>query len=172
MINRFEATGIFASVALMALALFLLNMDTATKAISSNDGAESSASVVVSDGNAENAIRNSITSTGEISKLIIDDVVVGSGDAVKNGDTVSVHYIGTLKNGQQFDNSYLRGKPFDFTVGDGAVIKGWEEGLIGMKVGGQRILVIPADMAYGDKQVGPIPANSTLIFSIELIDIK
>jgi FKBP-type peptidyl-prolyl cis-trans isomerase len=83
-----------------------------------------------------------------------------------------VHYIGTLQNGQQFDNSHTRGEAFTFTVGEGMVIKGWDEGLLGMKVGGQRLLVIPPDMAYGANAIGPIPANSTLLFSIELIEIK
>ena len=91
---------------------------------------------------------------------------------MKNGDTVSVHYVGTLQNGTEFDNSNKRGAPFEFTVGGGQVIKGWDEGLVGMRVGGQRILVIPSDMAYGEKGIGPIPGGATLVFSIELIAIK
>jgi peptidylprolyl isomerase len=83
-----------------------------------------------------------------------------------------VHYVGTLQNGTEFDNSKKRGQPFEFTVGAGQVIKGWDQGLVGMKVGGQRILVIPPDMAYGERGVGPIPGNATLVFSIELIDVK
>jgi peptidylprolyl isomerase len=83
-----------------------------------------------------------------------------------------VHYIGTLKDGTEFDNSHKRGDAFEFVVGEGMVIKGWEEGVLGMKKGGQRLLVIPSDMAYGANAIGPIPANSTLIFSIELLEIK
>ncbi|MCA9358758.1 FKBP-type peptidyl-prolyl cis-trans isomerase [Candidatus Kaiserbacteria bacterium] len=104
--------------------------------------------------------------------MVIDDVKVGSGDEVKAGDTVSVHYAGTLKGGKEFDNSKKRGAPFEFTVGEGRVIKGWEEGLIGMKVGGERILVIPPEKAYGEQGIGPIPGNATLVFSIELLEIK
>jgi FKBP-type peptidyl-prolyl cis-trans isomerase len=105
-------------------------------------------------------------------KLVIDDIVIGTGEEVKEGDTVSVHYIGTLPDGTEFDNSNKRGEPFEFTVGEGRVIKGWEDGLVGMKVGGQRILVIPPELAYGSQAMGPIPANSTLVFAIELLEIK
>ena len=72
----------------------------------------------------------------------------------------------------KFDSSYERGEPFSFTLGKGTVIEGWEKGLIGMKVGGQRILAIPSAMAYGNRQVGPIPANSPLVFTIELVKIN
>ncbi|MAZ56424.1 peptidylprolyl isomerase [bacterium] len=88
------------------------------------------------------------------------------------GDYVTVHYIGSLPNGQQFDNSYKKGEPFSFKVGDGKVIAGWEEGILGMKVGGQRILVIPASMAYGSKAMGPIPGGSNLVFTVELLSIE
>ncbi|MCA9355820.1 FKBP-type peptidyl-prolyl cis-trans isomerase [Candidatus Kaiserbacteria bacterium] len=104
--------------------------------------------------------------------MVIDDVKLGVGDEVKKGDTVSVHYVGTLQNGQEFDNSKKRGDPFEFIVGKGMVIEGWDKGLVGMKVGGQRILIIPSDMAYGDNGVGPIPGGATLVFSIELLAIK
>ena len=101
-----------------------------------------------------------------------NDEVVGTGAVVKSGDTVSVHYLGVLTTGQKFDSSRDRGEPFEFTVGNHQVIAGWEKGLIGMKVGGKRTLVIPPSLGYGDKAVGPIPANSTLIFEVELLAIK
>lgn len=85
---------------------------------------------------------------------------------------MTVHYIGTLQNGQEFDNSNKRGEPFTFTVGEGRVIKGWEEGIVGMKVGGKRILVIPAAMGYGQKGYGPIPPGANLVFAIDLLEIK
>lgn len=85
---------------------------------------------------------------------------------------VVVHYVGTLPDSTEFDNSRRRGQPFTFQVGAGSVIKGWDEGLVGMKVGGQRILVIPPDKGYGAQAVGPIPANSTLVFAIELLEIR
>ena len=97
---------------------------------------------------------------------------IGSGLEVKKGDVLTVHYVGTTQDGVKFDSSYDRGTPFIFTVGKGEVIAGWEEGLVGMRVGGQRILVIPSDMAYGNRQVGPIPPNSPLVFAVELLTIK
>jgi len=104
-------------------------------------------------------------------KLEINDDVVGSGPEAKKGDTVKVHYTGTLLNGKQFDSS--RGKdPFQVTLGQGQVIKGWDEGLPGMKVGGKRTLTIPWQMAYGDKGSGDkIPPKAALKFEVELIEI-
>ncbi|MBP6924558.1 MAG: FKBP-type peptidyl-prolyl cis-trans isomerase [Candidatus Pacebacteria bacterium] len=109
---------------------------------------------------------------GKVERMVIEDVKMGEGSEVKVGDTVAVHYVGTLQDGTEFDNSKKRGQAFEFKVGGGQVIKGWDEGLLGMKVGGQRILVIPSDMAYGEKGIGPIPGGATLVFSIELIAIK
>jgi len=97
---------------------------------------------------------------------------------VKNGDTVFVHYTGTLENGTKFDSSVDRGEPFDFVVGAGRVIKGWDQGLLGMKVGEKKRLVLPPDLAYGPSGVTApdgtvvIPANATLIFDIELVSIN
>ena len=104
--------------------------------------------------------------------LVIEDLKIGEGQAVKSGDTISIHYLGTLTNGQKFDSSYDRGQPFVTQIGVGQVIKGWDEGVIGMKVGGKRRLIIPADLGYGSQAVGGIPANSTLIFEVELMGIN
>lgn len=105
--------------------------------------------------------------------LVVKDVKVGTGPAVKSGDTVSVHYVGTLTDGKEFDSSRTHGRPFDFEVGKGRVIKGWEQGLVGMKVGGRRTLTIPSDLAYGDRGFGTvIPPKATLVFDIELLSIK
>jgi peptidylprolyl isomerase len=100
------------------------------------------------------------------------DVVVGTDAEVKNGSTVSVHYTGTLVNGAKFDSSYDRGEPFTVIVGAGQVIPGWEEGLLGMKVGGKRELVIPPSLAYGSRDLGVIPPNSTLQFVVEVISVN
>lgn len=109
----------------------------------------------------------------KVTDLQIEDTTVGNGAEVKSGDTVSVHYTGTLLDGTKFDSSKDRGQPFEFAVGDGLVIKGWDEGLVGMKVGGTRILTIPADMAYGNASPSPlIPAGSALKFEIELLEVK
>jgi len=90
----------------------------------------------------------------------------------KNGDKLTMHYRGTLLDGTVFDESYKRGEPFSFVLGSGMVIRGWEEGIPGMCVGELRRLMIPASMGYGSRAVGPIPANSALIFEIELLDAE
>lgn len=104
--------------------------------------------------------------------LKIQDEVVGNGQEVKSGDTVTVNYIGTLENGTKFDSSYDRNQPFTTQIGVGQVIKGWDEGIVGMKEGGKRKLIIPADLGYGSQGVGSIPPNSTLIFEIELLSVN
>lgn len=106
------------------------------------------------------------------SGLQYEDTKVGEGQEAKKGDTVEVHYTGTLENGKQFDSSRGRGS-FSFTIGGGMVIAGWEEGLQGMKVGGTRTLVIPFQLAYGEAGYpGAIPPRATLNFDIELLSIE
>ncbi|OVF04500.1 putative Tacrolimus-binding protein [Clavispora lusitaniae] len=90
----------------------------------------------------------------------------------KNGNTVSVHYSGYLTDGTQFDSSYNRGSPISFTLGSGQVIQGWEQGIHNMCVGEKRKLTIPPSLGYGNRNVGPIPANSELIFDVELMDVQ
>ena len=104
--------------------------------------------------------------------LKIEDVTEGDGPAVKDGDMVKVHYTGMLTNGKVFDSSKERGEPFSFMVGGGSVIEGWEKGLLGMKVGGKRMLTISPELGYGDRDMGDIPPNSTLIFEIDLLGIE
>lgn len=104
--------------------------------------------------------------------VIINDIVVGQGAEVKTGDFVSVHYILSLSDGTPIQNSKDFGQPFEFVLGAGDVIPGWEQGFAGMKVGGVRTIVIPPELAYGSNQAGPIPPNSTLVFTIELLDVS
>ena len=105
--------------------------------------------------------------------LQIEDIKIGEGNEVKKFDIVTVNYTGTLEDGTKFDSSLNPGRtPFRFTVGAGQVIKGWDEGLMGMKVGGKRKLTIPPELGYGSRDNGPIPANSTLIFDIDLLGIE
>lgn len=104
--------------------------------------------------------------------LKVEDIKAGTGREVKSGDTVVINYLGTLTDGTKFDSSYDRGEPFTTQIGVGQVIKGWDEGVVGMKVGGKRKLTIPPDLAYGDRAIGSIPPNSTLVFEVELLDIK
>jgi peptidylprolyl isomerase len=105
--------------------------------------------------------------------LTITDEVVGTGAEAKSGNTVTVHYVGMLPNGTVFDASKKHGQPFTFALGAGQVIKGWDQGVAGMKVGGKRQLIIPADLAYGSQGAGGlIPPNATLIFEVELLEVK
>ncbi|MDA8596732.1 FKBP-type peptidyl-prolyl cis-trans isomerase [Candidatus Pacebacteria bacterium] len=179
MINKFEALGIGISIAAMIVALYLVRIEvtnqTAT-AISSNAG-DTDPSVFIADGDnrraaVADAVIDASSESGDLERLIIDDIVIGEGEAVSAGDRVTVQYIGTLTSGQQFDNSYERGEAFTFTVGDGKVIRGWDEGVVGMRAGGERILVIPSALAYGEDGFGPIPGGATLVFAIELLSIN
>ena len=106
------------------------------------------------------------------SALIKEDLVVGSGASAKSGDDVVVHYVGWLTDGRQFDSSRARRDPLDFALGAGDVIKGWDEGLPGMKVGGKRCLTIPPELAYGKHGLaGIIPPHATLVFEVELLEV-
>ncbi len=107
-----------------------------------------------------------------VTTLQIKDTVVGTGAEATIGSLITVHYTGTLTNGQKFDSSVDRGQPFQFRLGEGRVIQGWEQGFAGMKVGGKRTLVIPPSLGYGANQAGPIPPNSTLIFDVELLNVE
>ncbi len=99
--------------------------------------------------------------------------VAGTGEVAAEGNKVSVHYVGTLENGSKFDSSRDRGIPFSFNLGAGQVIKGWDEGVAGMKVGETRILTIPSDLAYGPSGIpGVIPGGATLVFEVELLSVE
>ncbi len=106
-------------------------------------------------------------------ELVVTDLVVGSGPEATTGSTVSVNYVGALPDGTVFDASANHGGAFTFPLGAGQVIRGWDEGVKGMKVGGKRLLVIPPTLAYGNQAVGGvIPANATLVFEVELVSVQ
>ena len=106
--------------------------------------------------------------------LQIQDLIVGTGAEAVNGKMITVNYVGTLADGKKFDSSYDRGTPFQFNLGAGEVIRGWELGVAGMKIGGKRKLIIPPALGYGDRNIGNglIPSNSTLIFEVELLGVS
>ena len=110
--------------------------------------------------------------TEPVTDLIITDLVEGTGDGAQNGDTVLVHYVGVRSDdGVEFDNSYDRGSPFPVVLGSGGVIAGWEQGLLGVKAGGQRQLDIPADLAYGDADRGTIRPGDALTFVVDVVSV-
>src|SRR5690349_10199001 len=105
--------------------------------------------------------------------LVKEDLVIGKGEAAESGSDVLVHYVGWLENGQQFDSSRARRDPLDFALGAGDVIKGWDQGIAGMKVGGKRKLVVPPSLAYGEHGCGGvIPPHATLVFEVELLEVR
>ncbi len=176
-VSKFEAIGIFLSVAAMAIALSIINMKDTTIALAPDTSTQAAGVVVVDESNVNGraALADALldaTVGSNLRQLVVDDVVVGVGNEAQVGDVVTVNYIGRLQNGQEFDNSYTRGTPFTFTLGEGRVIQGWDQGVVGMKVGGERVLVIPSDLAYGDRGAGPIPGGATLVFIVELLAIN
>lgn len=122
--------------------------------------------------NAAAQANDATSSHSQSAKVKVEDITVGTGQEVTSGDTVVMNYKGMLKDGTQFDSSYDRGEPFTTKIGTGQVIQGWDLGIPGMKVGGKRKLTIPPELGYGSASIGSIPANSTLIFEVELLEIK
>jgi FKBP-type peptidyl-prolyl cis-trans isomerase len=153
-LNRNEKVGVFVGVA-VAFGFILMSGGYFGNSI-------------VSLGNSTNTSANGTTAEG----LVIADLTEGNGAVALPGNILSVHYTGSLQDGTVFDSSVQRGTPYTFTLGKGEVIKGWDQGLAGMKVGGKRLLTIPPDLAYGSQAIGPVPANATLIFEVELLSIE
>lgn len=124
--------------------------------------------------NIEQNMAASAAFSSSVSGFEVQDIVVGTGEEAIAGKTISVHYTGAFTDGKVFDSSVTRGVPFEFTLGAGQVIAGWDQGFNGMKVGGKRRLIIPGELGYGAAGAGGglIPPNATLIFEVELLDVK
>ncbi len=150
------------SIAVLSVAIFvLLNRDTTT--LPNDDEKETELNLNT---------QENMTTISDFEQLAITTIQQGEGQGAATGDVVSVHYEGTLSDGTKFDSSYDRGVPFEFTLGQNSVIQGWEQGLLGMRVGEIRELKIPSSMGYGPSGSGPIPGSAGLIFKVELLEIK
>lgn len=117
-------------------------------------------------GNSQNSIMD------QTPNVFVQDEVIGMGDEAVSGSRVVVHYTGKFVDGKVFDSSVTRGEPFQFVLGAGQVIKGWDAGIVGMRVGGKRTLSVPPELGYGANDYGPIPGGSTLIFEVELLKVE
>lgn len=129
--------------------------------------------VAESTSKSDNKIVDTKKMQENVTELKIEDLVTGTGAEAVTGKTITVNYTGTLTDGTKFDSSLNPGRtPFEFTLGAGQVIQGWDKGFAGMRIGGKRRLTIPASMGYGAQGTGPIPGNATLIFEVELLGVK
>ncbi len=179
------------SILLTVVALFLFGACNNTKNDKSTNGdktSEATKTEVVENNQSEQNAETEAVGNADIQKYLEENnisveptesglyyVVIeeGKGEQAKAGNMVKVHYTGTLLNGTKFDSSVDRGQPFEFKLGAGQVIKGWDEGIALMKVGEKGKLIIPSELAYGDRAMGDaIPANSPLVFEVELIEVK
>lgn len=161
------AALILLGVALLAV-IIRLNMPSAGSGIAFDTLPENAGTSTASNSSTTTVNQND----SNTADLQVTDVKAGTGAEAVSGKEVTVHYVGTLDNGTKFDSSRDRGTPFTFDLGAGQVIRGWDAGVVGMKVGGIRKLTIPAELAYGDRAVGSIPAGSTLHFEIELLAVE
>jgi FKBP-type peptidyl-prolyl cis-trans isomerase FkpA len=171
--NNFKLSGILSYLILVGIIIFgivyVLNYSS-----DENAAIQETQKDVVAENNSisENVVEDN-NMQEDTTQLKIEDSVIGTGVEAVAGKLISVHYTGTLTNGTKFDSSRDRGEPFEFTLGAGEVIQGWDLGFAGMKVGGKRKLTIPSSMGYGEQGAGGvIPGNATLIFEVELLGVK
>ena len=166
-------TSVIAIIILIVLGIYF---GTKEKTINPQAGEETIDSQEVREV-VDSNVAEKVNSQAEVkqmqTELKVEVLKEGNGEEAKNGQTVSVHYTGTLEDGHKFDSSLDRGQPFEFNLGAGQVIKGWDLGVLGMKIGEKRKLTIPSALAYGDRGIpGAIPAGATLIFEVELLGLK
>lgn len=167
--TKLVVVGLILLLVVVAVFYFLIK-PRELKAPTNNEGATLEQQSAAEGG--EISSDNNSNSQTAMDQLKIETIKEGTGVAAKAGDTLTVNYVGTLTDGTKFDSSIDRDEPFIFTLGAGQVIQGWDEGMVGMKVGEKRKLTIPAELGYGNRAIGPIPANSTLIFEVDLLSIK
>lgn len=160
-------TYIGVAVALAVVVLFFVFMGGRPESITTEIGSDMNVAGAL----GSNQTTGTTQGMNDVTELMIQDVVVGTGAEAKAGNTVTVEYVGAFTDGNVFDTSRGR-EPFTFSLGAGQVIKGWDQGVAGMKVGGKRILLIPSSLGYGATGAGPIPPNTTLMFEVELLEVK
>ncbi len=169
-------TIIFSLPIFALLFLFILYLNKTSPQSKKIDETNIESNIGLKDEQKENQIDNQNDLDGkeaqDFEELMIEDIFEGTGEEAKFGDTVKVHYIGTLIDGSKFDSSYDKGEPFVFKIGAGNVIEGWEQGIPGMKVGGKRKIKIPSNMGYGENGSPPsIPGKAGLVFEVELLEV-
>ena len=167
--KKFESAGAIIVALLIASIFYFVSFNKDEKAISFD-----SSSATANTNSAQESEQNApVNTSNNMEELKVEVVKEGSGEGAKNGDKVSVHYVGTLTDGTKFDSSRDRGMAFEFPLGSGFVIQGWDKGVLGMKVGEVRKLTIPPALGYGPAGVpGAIPGNAILIFEVELLKIN
>lgn len=175
--KAFKSIGIFAGIVLLIVLagkVFLGRETSTSQEVPTPEPLQmdDTSDVVLSSPQAE-IVSGGTTNVEEVTELKIEDTKVGTGDEAVNGKKAIVHYTGYLTDGTEFDSSVKRGMPFAFALGAGEVIKGWDQGVVGMKVGGKRKLTIPPELGYGEAGAGGvIPPNAVLVFDVELIAVE
>jgi FKBP-type peptidyl-prolyl cis-trans isomerase len=165
--------GVLVGIGILLLGAIWVSRNPVANSSSPSTPTDTPTTPVASTMCANKPAANTSLKDADVKELKQEDVKTGAGIEAVAGKTVVVNYIGRLVDGTQFDASCDRGSPFDFVLGQGGVIQGWDQGVAGMKVGGQRRLIIPAELAYGQNPPTPaIPAGAALIFDVELVDVR